>query len=137
VQASNVTELVGGSGFDNGTLADYVQVSELWFKIAAGNVMGENLKCTKVTFTAGTNSIAASGRVLLVSETGKYQLFKLVNGNVTSAETDSDTALLATVNQTPQKITAFFYFDGTDAAAYSDNATDLTGVTAAFEFQID
>ena len=137
VQASNTPNLVGGTGFDNGAVTDYVQTSELYFKILAGNVNATNLKCSKVTFDDGTNSIAASGRVLLVSETGKYQLFKLVDGNVTSAETGSDSALVAEVTSTPVKITCFFYFDGTDASAYTNNATDLTGVSANFEFKVD
>ena len=132
VQAANTPILVAGAD-----LADYVQSSNLWFKILPGNVDGENLTCTKVSFSAGTNSIAASGRVLLVSETGKFQLFKLVNGDVTTAETGSDAALLATVTTTPQQLTVYFYFDGTDSSAYTNNATDLSGVTAEFEFQID
>lgn len=130
VQESNVTDLV-----DSANLAEYVQSSELWFKILPGNVDATNLTVSKITFTAGTNSIAASGRVLVVSETGNYQLFKLVNGEVTSSETGSDSALLATVTTSPQKLTVYFYFDGTDASAYTNNATDLTGVTASFEFQ--
>ena len=134
VEASNVTDLV-----DTSDLGEYVQKSELWFKVIATDTAGQgaNLKCTKVTFTDGTNSIAASGRVLLVSETGNYQLFKLVNGEVTAAETGSDAALLASVTTTAQKLTAYFYFDGTDASAYTNNATDLTGVTASFTFAID
>ncbi len=134
VEASNVTTLV-----PTAELGQYVQKSELWFKVLTTdtNGLGANLKCTKVTFTSGTNSIAASGRVLLVSEEGKYQLFKLVDGVVTAAETGSDTALIAQVNGTAQKVTAYFYFDGTDASAYTNNATDLTGVTAQFEFKID
>lgn len=132
VQAANVTDLVAG-----GDLDEYVQISELWFKVAAPDQTGDNLKITNIAFTSGTNSIAASGRVLAVSETGKYQLFKLVNGNVTSAESGSDAALLASVTDTAQKITLFFYFDGTDAAAYTNNATDLSGVTANFTFVID
>ena len=135
VQASNVPNLVGGTGFSNGTLADYVQKSELWFKVKTPDA-GANLTCTQVTFDEGTNSIAASGRVLLVSETGKYQLFKLVDGVVAAAETGSDSALLASVTQTPAKITAFFYFDGTDSEAYTNNATDLSAVTAEFAFSI-
>ena len=137
VQASNVPMLVGGTGFNNGTLADYVQTSELWFKILPGNVNAENLTCSKVTFDDGTNSIAASGRALIVSETGKYQLFKLVDGDVVSAETGSDSALLAEVTTTAQKLTCFFYFDGTDSSAYTNHATDLSAVTANFEFSVD
>ena len=97
---------------------------------------GSNLKVSKVTFDDGTNSIAASGRALIVSETGKYQLFKLVDGIVTAAQSGSDSALIATVTTTAQKLTVFFYFDGTDNAAYTNNATDLTAVTASFEFSI-
>lgn len=137
VQANNVTDLVGGDGFENGSLENYVQISELFFKVKTVDANGTNLRCSKVTFADGTNSIAASGRVLLVSEEGKYQLFKLVDGEVTAAENGSDSALVATVtHNTASKVTCFFYFDGTDAAAYTDNATDLTGVTASFEFKI-
>ena len=136
-QGSNVPMLVGGTGFDNGSLADYVQTSELWFKILPGNVNSTNLRCSKVTFSDGTNSIAASGRALIVSETGKYQLFKLVDGEVTTAETGSDSALLAEVSTTAAKLTCFFYFDGTDSSAYTNNATDLSGVTANFTFRVD
>ena len=136
VQASNVPSLVGGTGFDNGTIANYVQSSELWFKILPGNVNATNLKCSKVTFTAGTNSIAASGRALIVSETGKYQLFKLTNGDVTST-LSGDTSLLAEVTTTAQKLTCFFYFDGTDDVAYTNMATDLSAVTASFTFNVD
>jgi hypothetical protein len=134
VEASNVTTQVPA-----GDLAEYVQTSELWFKVVAVDQPGTNLKCTKVTFTnANGNSIAASGRVLLVSETGKYQLFKLVAGDVTTAETGSDSALIASLNNTTaQKVTAYFYFDGTDNSAYTNNATNLSGVSASFEFEID
>ena len=134
VQASNVTLLVGSD-----SLGQYVQKSELFFKVAASDETGygANLKCTKVTFTAGSNSIAASGRILIVSETGKYQLFKLVNGDVTAAETGSDSVLITQITNNAQKLTIFFYFDGTDSVAYTNNATNLSGVSANFTFQID
>ena len=138
VQASNTTDLVGGTGFSNGTLADYVQVSELWFKVLNTDVNGAHLTCNGVTFNDSTNTIKAAGRLLLVSETGKYQLFKFSNNTtVVAAETGSDAALLASVTNTPQKITCYFYFDGTDASAYTDNATTLTGITADLSFTID
>jgi hypothetical protein len=147
-QGTNVTDLVGGTGFDNGTLADYAQTSELWFKVlgnaAANGGKGENLTFTNVTFTnENGNTVAASGRVLLVSETGKYQLIKFKNGTVDkTAAADAtyfsgDAALLAEVTTTPAKITAYFYFDGTDTDAYTNNATNLSGITASFTFAVD
>ncbi len=144
VEAANVTDLVGGTDFSNGTLANYVQVSELWFKVLNTDIIGHNLRANKITFTLNddnsnstTNTIAPSGRMLLVSETGKYQLFKVVSGDVTAAETGSDAALLADVTNTPQKITCFFYFDGTDTSAYTNNATDLDSIGANLFFTID
>lgn len=143
VEAANVTDKIAGTGFST-TLAEYVQVSELWFKVLNTDVTGSNLTCTGVTFTlndddsdTNTNTIAPSGRLLLVSETGKYQLYKVASGLVTSKETGSDAALIATVNDTPQKVTCFFYFDGTDTSAYTNNATELDSISAALSFTID
>lgn len=138
VEATNVPNLVGGTGFDNGALKDYVQKSELWFKVAAPDQNGSNLKCTKVTFTKEDGeSISAAGRVLLVTEDGKYQLFKFAENGTVTAETGSDTALLASVTTTATKVTAYFYFDGTDSSAYTNNATNLAGINASFNFTID
>lgn len=138
VEATNVPNLVGGTGFDNGALKDYVQKSELWFKVAAPDQNGSNLKCTNVTFTKEDGeSISAAGRVLLVTEDGKYQLFKFAENGTVTAETGSDTALLASVTTTATKVTAYFYFDGTDSSAYTNNATNLAGINASFNFTID
>lgn len=138
VQKDKVPNRVGGDGFDNGQLKDYVQKSELFFKVAATDQKGANLKCSKVTFGTTTNTIAGSLRVLLVTEDGKYQLFKYgAGGVITTAETGSDAALIATVDTTALKVTAYFYFDGTDDAAYTNNATTLADVTVSFEFTID
>jgi hypothetical protein len=134
VQASNTPDLVAGTGFDNGSLDDYVQSSELWFKVLAPDQNGANLKVSGVTFTdGGNNSIADAGRILFVSETGKYMLY--------DCGTDSfsgDTALLAEVTTTAAKITVYFYFDGTDDASYTTNATNIDdAITATFTFTID
>lgn len=138
VQKNNVPNLVGGTDFENGTLNAYVQKSELFFKVAATDQKGANLKCSKVTFGTTTNTIAGSLRVLFVTEDGKYQLFKYgAGGVITTAETGSDAALIATVDTTALKVTAYFYFDGTDDDAYTNKATTLTDVSVSFEFTID
>lgn len=138
VQKDNVPNLVGGEGFNNGELKNYVQKSELFFKVAATDQKGKNLKCSKVKFETTTNTIAGSLRVLFVTEDGKYQLFKYgAGGVITTAETGSDAALIATVDTTALKVTAYFYFDGTDDDAYTNKATTLTDVSVSFEFAID
>lgn len=136
VQASNVTTLVAADDLD-----EYVQVSELWFKVkdnGANTVAGTNLKCTKITFSDGTNTIAASGRVLMVGDSGRYQLFNLVDGEVTASTSHSTTdALYDTVTTTAEKVTVYFYFDGTAATSYTNIATDLSSVSATYEFSVD
>ena len=130
VQAENDLTAVTAADLDK-----YVLTDERWFKVEENTSNGTNLKLTKATFTTGTNHIATSGRVLLVSETGKYQLVKVVNGEVTA--TEGDAQLLETVTTNPQKVTIFFYFDGKDDAAFTENATDLSAINAAFTFNID
>lgn len=138
-QKNKVPNLVGGDGFNNGELKNYVQKSELFFKVAATDQKGKDLKCSKVTFTnTNGNTIAKSLRVLFVTEDGKYQLFKYgtTGGVITTAETGSDAALIETVDTTALKVTAYFYFDGTDDDAYTNKATKLTDVSVSFEFTI-
>ena len=130
VQKENTLTAVTAADLDK-----YVLTDERWFKVENNTSNGTNLKLTKATFNAGSNSIAASGRVLLVSEEGKYQLAKVADGEVTTIEGDAQ--LLSTVTTTPQKVTIYFYFDGKDDAAYTNNATDLSAITAAFTFNID
>ena len=130
VQAENALTTVEAADLDK-----YVLTDERWFKVEENTSNGANLKLTKATFTTGENSIAASGRVLLVSETGKYQLVKVANGEVTA--TEGDAQLLETVTTTAQKVTIYFYFDGKDNAAFTNNATNLSAITAAFTFNID
>ena len=116
---------------------NYVLQQDLVVRVAPNSADGKNLKVTKVTFDVGANSIAASGRLLVVSSDG-YQLFKVVNGEVIATETGSAAQLLATMTAgTEYTLNCYFYFDGTDSSAYTDNATDLTGITAAITLGID
>ena len=138
VQASNTPDLVGGTGFSNGSLTDYVLQNDLYFKVLPGNVNGTNLTCTSVTFSnPGSNSIEGAGRVLVVGASGRYQLFKFTNGTAT-AETGSSAALFDSVTQTATDahVVIYFYFDGTDAESYTNNATDLDEIQATFTFDI-
>ncbi len=129
-ESANVTTLVASANVNK-----YVLMQEIWFKVADNSVNGSNLSANSATFNAGTNSIADSGRALIISEEGKYQLFELANGEVTSKT--GDAALYSEITTTAKKVTICFYFDGTDEAAYTANATDLSAVTASFAFGID
>lgn len=134
VQASNVTDLVAAADLD-----EYVQVSELWFKVLAADQPGANLECKSVTFNSNTNNIKTAARVLIVSESGNWQLFNFSNGaTVSTASDDSGAALISSVTTTAQKVTVFFYFDGTESSVYTNNAANLDqAVTATFTFGID
>ena len=138
VQAEKVPVQVATASLD-----DYVYSEDLYFKVLDNTEDATNLKLEKVTFTAGSNSIAASGRILAVAENGNYQLFKLVNGEVTAAETGSSASLYPTVtkggtdNADAVMVTVYFYFDGTDTSAFTNNATNLSQVKAQYLFSVD
>jgi len=129
VQETNTTTLVPTA--DKGK---YVLAKELWVKVADNSVTGTNFKLTKATITKGTNAIADAARLLVVTETGTYNLYDAGESATTIA---GDAALLPTVTTTAAKITVYFYFDGTDAESYTDNATDLSNVSINMEFEVD
>ena len=144
-QVNNATTVKALSGTESATGAtvlanntvNYVLQQALVLKVVDDGAQGENLRVSQVVFDTGTNSIAASGRLLVVYGTS-YQLFKMVNGTVTTAESGSSSALIATMTPgTSYTVDAFFYFDGTDTSAYTNNATDLTEVTAVITLTID
>ncbi len=129
VQAGNVTNLVPTA--DEGK---YVLKKEMWVKVADNSVEGTNFKLTKATITKGTNAIADAARLLIVTETGKYNLYDAADPATTIS---GDTALIPSVSTTATKITAYFYFDGTDDTSYTNNATDLSDVSISMEFEVD
>ncbi len=134
----NLTKPTGSTAYLLADGANYVVRQDLIVKVAASGEAGKNLKVQKVVFTVGTNSIAASGRLLVVASDGSYQLFKVVDGTVSSAETGSDAALVGTMEAgTEYTLNCYFYFDGTDDSAYTNNATDLSAITAAITLSID
>ena len=144
-QVANTTSPKALSGTESATgctvLANngvnFVLQQTLVFKVIDDGATGTNLTTRSITFDAGTNTIAASGRVLIVYGTD-YQLFKMVDGEVTSPESGSSASLIASMTPgTSYSVDVFFYFDGTDSSAYTNNATDLTGVSADLLFGID
>lgn len=144
-QVNNTTEVKALSGVETATgttvLANngvnYVLKQALVVRVVEGSAIGENLRVKSITFNTGSNSIAASGRVLLVYGTN-YQLFKMVSGEVTTPETGSSASLIASMTpNTSYAVDAFFFFEGTDLSAYTDNATDLSAVTASIVLELD
>ncbi len=129
VQENNVTTLIPTA--DEGK---YVLKKEMWVKVADNSVEGTGFKLTKATITKGNNSIAEAARLLIVTDTGKYNLYDAADPATTIS---GDEALIPTVTTTATKITAYFYFDGTDAKSYTDNATNLSDVSIAMEFEVN
>lgn len=116
---------------------NYVLQQDLHVRLVDNGNSAINLKVKEVSFAAGDNSIAASGRLLVVSDTG-YQLFKLTDGKVTAAEAGSADSLIAAPKPgTEYTLNAYFFFDGTDASAFTNNAENLSAVTAEITFSID
>lgn len=137
----------------------FVLKQTLTFKNIAQDAKGTNLKIDKVTFSRDDATItgdAAStfhkaARILVVNSDGEYALYKFnennADGTLIAAENDASgirmggtgnnviAAELAAKAET--SITIYMYFDGNAAEAYTNNAFDLNGVHASFQFSID
>lgn len=142
------------------TLEDaFVLKQTLTFQNIAKDSAGTNLKIDSVTITRdATTKTPASDfdkavRVLVVNKDGKYALYNgegaliaAENGatgtamdKTTASGTDPAKAIIAAKldKESTTYITIYMYFDGNADQAYTNNAFDLTGVHAAFQFSID
>ena len=112
--------------------AQYVLEKVVYIKMAPNTTAkGANLKMSTVQITAGTNSISNAVRVLAVVDGITYNIFDPVEGMTNS------TPLAEEVDGNPIAVHLFMYFDGTDDASYTNNAKDLTSVSAVMTFTID
>lgn len=125
VQANNPTTDVTSQK------AQHVLETTVYIKMASP-VKGSNLKLNSVTLTRGNNSISDAIRVLAFVDGAAttYGLYDAVSGVSTHT-------LATEVTETPIPVHLYMYFDGTDDASYTNNATDLTSVSAVLTFTID
>lgn len=151
-------------GIENDGL--YVLTQKLTIRNVSPDVVASNLKINSVDITKGTNTIANAVRVLFVNADGSYAMYKpgasgtaatLVadhqwldaqGATATDMSAPSGSPVVAATlaakgtSETPASgsstdVDVYVFFDGTDAAAYTDNATDLSNVSVQFEFGID
>ena len=100
----------------------------------------------------GENDFESSVRVLLVNAAGKYALYDSTgtllatpeNGATGTAMTTNTAGKAIIIDElgiaspgNTTDITIYMYFDGNAARAFTDNALNLTAVTAEFAFSID
>lgn len=120
---------------------EYYMIDEMWLKVADEGANGYNLKATCVADATTTNTIADSVRVLLMTDDGRYVVFKVKGGTVVDGNAVLADTLIAkkgtTTAGTVVKVTAYMYFDGTDNVAYTDIATDLSAVKTSLSYTID
>lgn len=117
-----------------GDESKYYVSQELYLKVVANSADGKNLTAACALNGTTENSIAASVRVLIVTETGNYVIFDkdgtVKGGNAVLFET-------LTAGAEAQKVTVYMYFDGTDENAKTENATNLEAVAINLTFTID
>lgn len=125
VQASNPTTDVTAQK------AQHVLETTVYVKMAS-EVKGSNLKLNTVNLTKGTNSISDAVRVLAFVDgaNNTYGIYDPASGVSTHT-------LATEVSTTAIPIHLYMYFDGMDDASYTNNATDLTQVSAVLTFTID
>lgn len=151
-------------GIENDGL--YVLTQKLTIRNVSPDVDASNLKINSVDITKGTNTIANAVRVLFVNADGSYAMYK-PGSSGTAATLVADHQWLDAQGATATDMSAssgipvvaatlaakgtgdspaagsstevdvYVFFDGTDAAAFTDNATDLSNVSVQFTFGID
>lgn len=129
----------------------------LSFKNVSPSAVGKNLKIDGVTLkkngtAIGENDFESSVRVLVVNAAGKYALYDSTgtllatpeNGATGTAMTTNTAGKAIIIDElgiaspgNTTDITIYMYFDGNAARAFTDNALNLTAVTAEFAFSID
>ncbi len=150
--------LTGNVGTE--TLEDaFVLKQTLTFKNIAKDSAGTNLKIDQVTFSKDAATITnpresdfyKAARILVVNSDGKYALYKFATdgaaGTLIAAENgatgdqmtgNGNNIIAPTLAANAEtSITIYMYFDGNAAEAYTNNAFDLKGVHASFQFSID
>ena len=136
----------------------FVLKQTLTFKNISKDSAGTNLKIDAVNITREAATItdpAASTfdeavRVLVVNADGDYALYGksgLISGGYAAATgvtgdlmtlTSGKPTIAGSLDaEATTSITIYMYFDGNATQAYTNNAFDLTGVHASFDFSID
>jgi len=141
------------SGYLQGTVNNltdkFALYQELQIKNVSPNVVGNNLKITDVKINKGTNTIGNAVRLLFVVG-DKYEIYEpaatgedavvttatKVTGGTKFTDQVIDDAIAANSKEIVT-VKVYMFFDGTDDDAYTNNASDLSGVSASFAFEID
>ena len=154
-QNSDRSAIMTGSVGDE-TLKDaFVLKQTLTFKNIAKDSAGTNLKIDAVNITRDTavanpaSDFDKAVRVLIVNSAGAYALYDSNGLITTGAENGATGTQMSTTSagkpiiaaslakEATTEITIYMFFDGNAAEAYTNNAFDLTGVHASFDFSID
>jgi hypothetical protein len=152
-------------GIENDSL--YVLTQKLTIRNVSPDVVATNLKINSVSIDKGNNTIGNAVRVLFVAADGKYAMYEPDANNGTTAtlvsthqwldaqgatatdmSTSSNSPIVAATlaakgtGNSPAAgsstdVDVYVFFDGTDADAYTDLATNLSDVSVQFTFGID
>lgn len=117
-------------------LTNYAYSQEFWVKASDGSQALSDLVISSVE-VVGTNALSNAIRVLVVGKDG-LQIWSNRDGDLTA---ESDSVLISnitTAETDDQKLTAYIYFDGEDADAYTNKLnTTLGDLTIKIAFIAD
>ena len=132
--------LGAGTGPSN-AFRGYVLSYDLFFK-TANSTDAKNLRLATtggMTVTGvSSGKIEEAVRILFVNQAnGAYYLYDCGTG--TGTYSDNTHYLGETVSNVDGSVAlkVYMYFDGEDTAAFTNNAVNLTAVSAAFKFEVD
>lgn len=139
-QGANPHILGAGTG-PSDAFRGYVLSYDLFFK-TANSTDAKNLRLATtggMTVTGvSSGKIEEAVRILFVNQAnGAYYLYDCGTG--TGTYSDNTHYLGETVSNTDGSVAlkVYMYFDGEDTAAFTNNAVNLTAVSAAFKFEVD
>lgn len=114
-------------------LADYAYSQEFWVKASEGSQNLANLEIASVE-VVGTNALSNAIRVLVVGKDG-IQIWSNREGGLTAESDDVLLTSVTTAETNDQKLTAYIYFDGEDADAYTNKlGTTIDDLTIKIAF---
>lgn len=132
VDASTSTK---GANYLTTVDATYVIHKTCYVTLAAGSNDASNLKVTGMAIASNSTATGGSAtitpvKVLVTTATAAVEL--------DSTTTSSDTVLAATVTSSAVvQIDIFIYYNGNDAAVYTNNVANLDGATIDLTFGVD
>lgn len=115
------------------SFTDYVIVDQLYLTVAAGANPANNLTVTPTFAQVSTGNDLTAGRVLVTTSDGGFAILSSANNGTPVDIKGSNTNL---TDSTVLTVNLYIYVDGNAAPIYTNNSTNILGVTCGLQFDV-